>query len=120
MINGDDLEQRALACFTYARCVLAAGDNSSESIETAIGYLKSAETDYETVDILRSLADVQYLISVLYHNLAREDERNAYAEKQLRTEELLKQIALVFEEPWMAETWQLVSQIGATLATRRT
>lgn len=31
VITGDDLEQRAVACFTLARCIIAAGDSTSQS-----------------------------------------------------------------------------------------
>ena len=30
VINGEDLEQRAVACLTFARCIIVAGDSTRE------------------------------------------------------------------------------------------
>lgn len=118
VIDGDDLEQRALACFTLARCIIAAGERSQESIREALPYLEIAEKDYTTLEILRSLADVQFFVSVLYHNLDMVDERDASATRHLETEEAMKEAAVVVSEDWINEVWELVLDIGAALAKR--
>lgn len=118
IINGDDLEQRALGCFTYARCIIAAGNRSSESIREAMPYLAIAEKDYSTLEILRSLADVQYLVSVLYHNLEMEEERDQAAKRHLETEEERKREAIVTSEDWVSDVWALVCDVGLMLAAR--
>jgi len=118
VIDGDDLEQRALACFTLARCVIAAGERSQESIREALLYLEIAEKDYATLEILRSLADVQFLVSVLYHNLDMVEERDASATRHIKTEEAMKEAAVVVAEDWIDQVWELVLDIGAALAKR--
>ncbi|KAH9027662.1 hypothetical protein EDB84DRAFT_1272610 [Lactarius hengduanensis] len=118
LIGGDDLEQRALACFTLARCIIAAGERTQESIREALPYLEIAEKDYATLEILRSLADVQFLVSVLYHNLDMVEERDASATRHLETKEAMKEAAVVVAEDWITQVWELVLDIGAALAKR--
>ncbi|KAI0306373.1 hypothetical protein B0F90DRAFT_1814283 [Multifurca ochricompacta] len=118
VIDGDDLEQRALACYTLARCIVAAGERSQKSIREALPYLDIAEKDYATLEILRSLADVQFLISLLYHNLNMVEERDAAATRHLKTEETIKEAAVVVVEDWINQVWELVLDIGAALAKR--
>lgn len=118
VIDGDDLEKRALACFTLARCTIAADERSPESIREALPYLDIAEKDYATLEILRSLADVQFLISVLCHNLSMIEERDAAAARHLETEEAMKKAATVVAEDWIDQVWELVLDIGACLAKR--
>ena len=81
-------------------------------------YLDIAEKDYAALEILRSLADVQFLISVLYHNLNMVEERDAAATRHLQTEEAMREAAVVVAEDWIEQVWELVLDIGATLAKR--
>jgi len=118
VIDGDDLEQRALACFTLARCIIAADERSPGSIHEALSYLDIAEKDYATLEILRSLADVQFLVSVLYHNLDMVEERDAAATRHLKTEEATQEAAVLVVEDWIDRVWELVLDIGASLAKR--
>ncbi|KAF8478458.1 hypothetical protein DFH94DRAFT_749935 [Russula ochroleuca] len=118
VIDGDDLEQRALACFTLARCIIAADERSPDSIHEALSYLDIAEKDYATLEILHSLADVQFLISVLYHNLDMVEDRDTAAIRHLKTEEAMHEAAVVIAEDWIDRVWELVLDIGASLAKR--
>jgi len=118
VIDGDDLEQRALACFNLARCIIAMDERSPDSIHEALSYLDIAEKDYATLEILRSLADVQFLISVLYHNQNMVEERDAAATRHLKTEEAMQEAAVVVVEDWIDPVWELVLDIGASLAKR--
>ena len=83
-----------------------------------MSYLDIAEKDYATLEILRSLADVQFLISVLYHNLNMVEERDAAATRHLKTEEAMQEAAVVVVEGWIDQVWELVLDIGASLAKR--
>jgi len=116
IIDGDDLEQRALACFTLARCIIAADERSPESIHEALPYLEIAEKDYAALEILRSLADVQFLVSVLYHNLNMVAERDAAASRHFETEGAMREAAVVVAEEWIDQVWELVLDIGASVA----
>jgi len=81
-----------------------------------LSYLDIAEKDYATLEILRSLADVQFLISVLYHNLNMVEERDAAAARHQKTEEAMQEAAVVIVEGWIDQVWELVLDIGASLA----
>jgi len=83
-----------------------------------LSYLDIAEKDYATLEILRSLADVQFLISVLYHNLNMVEERDVAATRHLKTEEAMQEAAVVVVEGWIDQVWELVLDIGASLAKR--
>lgn len=83
-----------------------------------MSYLDIAEKDYATLEILRSLADVQFLVSVLYHNLDMVEERDAAATRHLKTEEAMEEAAIVVVEGWIDQVWELVLDIGASLGKR--
>ena len=84
----------------------------------AIPFLDKAEKDYEKIECLRSLADVQYLLSVLHHNLGQESQRDAAAARTLKTEELVASEAALESEKWVEDVWRLVTDIGAKMAMR--
>jgi len=81
-------------------------------------YLDIAEKDYATLEILRSLADVQFLICVLYPTLNMVEERDAAATRHLKTVEATQEAAVVVVEDWIDQVWELVLDIGASLAKR--
>ncbi|CCL99134.1 uncharacterized protein FIBRA_01149 [Fibroporia radiculosa] len=118
VIDGSELEQRALACFVLARCIIAAGDSSPEALRECLPYLKIAEKDYNTLEIFRSLQDVQFLISVVYHNLGMTKERDEAAARQLKTEEEGKKAAAIVLEDWVIDVLEIVGDVGAALASR--
>ena len=84
----------------------------------AIPFLDKAEKDYEKIECLRSLADVQYLLSVLHHNLGQGSQRDAAAAHTLKTEELVASEASLESEKWVEDVWRLVTDIGAKMAMR--
>ncbi|PCH38233.1 hypothetical protein WOLCODRAFT_64717 [Wolfiporia cocos MD-104 SS10] len=118
IIAGNELEQKALACFTLARCIIAAEEASPESLKEAAYYLKIAEQDYAKLEILRSLQDVQYLQSIVFHNLDNIKERDEAAARHLKTDEERKKAAAVVIEDWVVDVWDVVTQVGAALAAR--
>lgn len=71
-----------------------------------------------TLEILRSLADVQFFTSVLYHNLKMVEERDAAARRHLETEEAIQEAAVVVAEGWIDQVWELVLDVGAAIAKR--
>ncbi|KAF8188420.1 hypothetical protein BJ912DRAFT_1107716 [Pholiota molesta] len=81
VINGDDLEQRAVACFTLARCIIVAGESTADALREALPYLSIAESDFLILEMYQSLKDVQYMLSVVYHNLDMQDERQKAAQR---------------------------------------
>ena len=77
-----------------------------------------AEADYAKLEILRSLQDVQYLLSIIYHNLNKTAERDAAASRHLKTAEDRKVAATVVIEDWVADVCDVVVEVGAALAAR--
>ncbi|KAF8636546.1 hypothetical protein AX17_003358 [Amanita inopinata Kibby_2008] len=118
VINGDDLEQRALACFTLARCIMAAEGRGESALREAARYLLIAESDYKTLQVYRSLVDVQYLLSVIYHNLGLITERNQVAERHMKTEAELKRMEEQVVDDEVQDITDVVVRVGAALASR--
>lgn len=117
VISGDEIELRAYTCFTYARCIIAAGDAKPEALQEALKYLLFSESDYNILEMYSSLKDVYFLQSVIYHNLNMDAEREEAAKKCLATEEKCQALESVVDE-WIVEVWDLVSRVGAKLASR--
>ncbi|TFY63984.1 hypothetical protein EVJ58_g2910 [Rhodofomes roseus] len=111
VIGGDDLEQRALTCFVFARCVIAAGDWTPQSLQESIPYLVTAEKDYELLDMFRQLQDVQYFLSAVFHNLGMVKERDATATRHLKADSLRAKAATVVLEDMVTEVWDLVVDV---------
>ncbi|KAL1743927.1 hypothetical protein HDZ31DRAFT_39837 [Schizophyllum fasciatum] len=118
VINGDDIEQRAFACFTLARCIIAEGKQAKQAILDALRWLPAAEQDYKTLGMYQSQMDVQYLISVLYHNLDMIAERDAAAERHAETAREFKEQEDVLVDSETEEVLDVVAAIGAALAAR--
>ncbi|KAL4248144.1 Anaphase-promoting complex subunit 5 [Abortiporus biennis] len=117
IIHGDDLELRAFACVTCARCIIAAAD-SNEDVRECLPYLLIAEKDYSGLEIYRSLQDTQFLLSIVYHNLGMSHESEDAASKCHATEAVGKQASGVAIEGWLSDIWEIVSNAGAVLAAR--
>jgi len=118
VITGDDLEQRALACFTLARCIIAAGESTVDSLNEALTYLLVSESDFKKLQILRSLMDVQYFMSVVYHNLGMDSERDDAAKRHSETKEVREKLELRVVDDEVRDIWEMVSRVGAALAAR--
>ncbi|KAJ3546950.1 hypothetical protein NM688_g5456 [Phlebia brevispora] len=118
LINGDDLEQRALACFTLARCIIAAGGSAPDTLNESLHYLQIAETDYMKLQMYSRLQDVQFLVSVVYHNLGITEQRDEAASRHQTTSEERTKIEGQVTEDWVTEVWEVVADIGSALAAR--
>jgi anaphase-promoting complex subunit 5 len=134
VIAGDDIEQRALACFVYGRCIIAADDDSTyivwsfmpsidyftatAGLKEALPYLLIAEDDYRRLEIYSSLADVQYFISIVYHNLDMEKERDAAAKRHQESEEEQKRLDAIVVDKDVLAICELLADVGAALAAR--
>ncbi|TDL27540.1 hypothetical protein BD410DRAFT_875728 [Rickenella mellea] len=118
IISGDDLELRAFSCFVYARCIIACAGENSEGLRDALPHLNMAESDYRVVHILQAVLDVQYLTSVVYHNLGMEKERDDAALRHRATEEECRVVEAMDVDEQFKDIWRLVSEVGCTLAAR--
>ena len=70
------------------------------------------------LEMFRQLQDVQYLLSVVYHNLGMTKERDATAARHLKTDAERAKAATVVLEEIVTEAWDLVVDVGAALAAR--
>ncbi|KAI0664893.1 hypothetical protein C8Q70DRAFT_1049092 [Cubamyces menziesii] len=118
IMSENDLEQKGYALFTLARCVIAAGDSSPDSLREAIGYLEEAERGFETLEMFASIMDVQFLLSVLHHNLGDAVKRDEAAERHEQTRLKYEEAQKCVVEDWIEDTWAVVSEIGAAIASR--
>lgn len=118
VINGDELEQRAVACFTLGRCIIVASHSNPVGLQEAIPYLSIAESDFRTLEMYPSLRDVQYLLSVVYHNLGMKNERQDAAPRHSTTEEHLHQLEAIVSDDQILEIFELLTTVGAALASR--
>ncbi|KAG6854307.1 hypothetical protein C0991_008202 [Blastosporella zonata] len=117
IINGNDLEQRAFACFTLARSMIAFDGSTVAALTEALRYLKISESDYQTLQVHTSLLHVQYLLSVIYHNLGMLEERDAAARRHIETLELQSKQGTVVEDDTQ-QVLEILELVGAHLAGR--
>ncbi|TCD69730.1 hypothetical protein EIP91_006497 [Steccherinum ochraceum] len=111
-------EQKGLALVTYARCIIAAGESSPESLKESLQFLKEAETNFRTIQLMKALQDTQFLLATVYHNLGMEKDRDAASARCLATEDQGKKLATVATDDWPHDLWNLVSRIGAVIAAK--
>lgn len=135
IISGNDIEQRAFACFILARCILSVGGSdggphccdlrrffnsllSGTALKKALNYLLISEADFVVLDIPVSLSDVRYLISVVYHNLGMVNERNQIAQKVADAfAQQQKNEAWIWDDK-MSDILNAVAMVGVALASR--
>jgi len=123
IIQGGDLEQRAYACFTLARCIIMSGRDaenvqSPDSLCEAIPYLKISEADYVKIEIYAAAGRVQYVLSLVYNTLYMKAERDAAVKRLGETEAQAKVVSGQAADPRMIEIINLVSEVGVGLAAR--
>lgn len=94
-------------------CCQAAG------LEDAIEYLIIAEKDFSKLEIYQALLDVQYLISVVYHNLGMEKERDLAGIRHSVTTETANRVQSAGSDREAEEILQTVASVGAALASRQ-
>jgi anaphase-promoting complex subunit 5 len=91
----------------------------AESLREALPYLLAAEKDYECLGILEALQDVQYFISVVYHNLDMTNERDAAARRHHATVELRGRLATTVVDEEVEAILDLIGKIGVALTSRK-
>ncbi|KAJ8083776.1 hypothetical protein PM082_002542 [Marasmius tenuissimus] len=119
IITGKDIEQRALASFTLARCTFACAEGSPKLLKDAVHWLLIAEKDYLALEMYGPVADVQYLLSVAYHNLGMNVEREAAVERHFQTQKVQAQAEETVTDETITSVLEMVSNVGAALALSR-
>ncbi|KAJ7063271.1 hypothetical protein C8F01DRAFT_984862 [Mycena amicta] len=115
IILEQDLEQRALACFTLARCILVAEEPQPEALEKALRYFLQAEEDYVAIAMHGAAMDVQYYLSIVYENLGRKAEGEEAARRHFATQNLRRELGNV---DVYGEVLAAVGHVGAVIARR--
>ncbi|KAJ3998566.1 hypothetical protein F5050DRAFT_1869137, partial [Lentinula boryana] len=111
IMTGNDIETRAFAAFTLARCIIAA-DQSDADLQQAAWWLAIAEKDYMTLQIYRSAIDVQYLLAVVHNSMGAEQERDASAQRFQTTQQLAEKLELTVVDEEAGAILDLVSRVG--------
>lgn len=131
------MEQRAVACFTLARCIIAAGDSTGRShlfsiytitrpilcaiadtLREALPYVLIAESDFCQLEMYQPAKDAQYLLSVLYHNLDMKDERQNAAQRHSDTELKQQELEMTVIDKEVLRVFELIATVGDALASR--
>lgn len=92
--------------------------HAAAALREALQYLLIAESDFQTLQIHRSTKDVQYFLSIVYHNLDMEDERDAAAKRHAETDELQQSLEKIVTDQETLEIFDLVATVGCALASR--
>lgn len=87
-------------------------------MKEAISYLLISESDFRTLQIYSSLLDVQYLLSVVYHNLGMGQERDEVAKRHVETQIKQRNLEALVIEDEVQQILEVVGQVGAGLAGR--
>jgi len=111
-------EQKGFGLVTYARCLIAAGESSTEALKACLPHLLDAERTFRDISLLKSLEDVRFLLSTVYHNLGMEKERDAMAEQCHHIAEERKKVADMSADRWISDLWEDVSRVGAAIAAK--
>ncbi|KAF9532947.1 hypothetical protein CPB83DRAFT_873879 [Crepidotus variabilis] len=99
IIQDTDLELRAVAAMTMARCIMATGGIAVDSLKEAVSWIQMAESDFEALEIWTSVKDAQYLMSIVYHNMGLFPERDDAASRHTQTEKCQKKLeATTFDQ----------------------
>ena len=64
------------------------------------------------------MQDVYFLISVVYHNLGMELERDAAAKECHTLQKQREELGGLVMEQWITDVWDIVARVGAGLAAR--
>ena len=89
-----------------------------DALREALPYLLSAESDFCKLEMYQSAKDVQYLLSVLYHNLDMKDERQNAAQRHSDTELKQHELEMAVLDKEVLRVFELIATVGDALASR--
>ncbi|KAI0748037.1 hypothetical protein C8Q80DRAFT_1103902 [Daedaleopsis nitida] len=118
IMSENDLEQKAFAQFTLARCTIAAGDSSQAALEAAVPLLDAAGKTYASIDMFAAQCDVLFLLSVILHNVDMHERRDEVAQEHATALKMREHVHTVVVEPWIEDVWAIVTEVGAAIASR--
>ncbi|PIL23911.1 hypothetical protein GSI_13662 [Ganoderma sinense ZZ0214-1] len=118
IMSENDLEQKAFAEYTLARCIIAAGEATQSALEEAVPYLEDAAQCYCILEMYSAQCDVLFLLSVVLHNAGELERRDEVAREHAEALEMRARVHTVVMESWIEDTWAIVEGVGAALASR--
>ncbi|KAH9946187.1 uncharacterized protein BXZ73DRAFT_86363 [Epithele typhae] len=118
IMSENDLEQKAFAQYTLARCTIAEGDSSVASLEQAVPLLTEAAKTYHKLGMHAAQSDVLFLLAVVLHNAGKTADRDQVATMHADTLAMREDVHLQVVEPWIEDVWAVVTEVGAALASR--
>lgn len=77
-----------------------------------------AESDFENLEIYQSMRDVQYFISIVYHNLDMIEESQAVAKRHSETQALQQRLDQIVSDEDILDIFELMGTVGSALAAR--
>ena len=83
-----------------------------------MSYLLISEAGFKRLELYQSLQDVQYLISVVYHNMGLVKERDEMAERCMESQAKQRELEAIVVEDELQQIFQVISLAGAALAVR--
>ncbi|KAF5368466.1 hypothetical protein D9758_002314 [Tetrapyrgos nigripes] len=119
LVTGNDIEQRALAAFILARCIIMAEGLEASALQLAANWLLMAEKDFLVLQMYRAAVDVQYLLSIVYDNMGAESERDEAAKRHLATQKQFRILEEVYVDEDTKAVLEMVSRIGMALNSRK-
>ncbi|KAF8559544.1 hypothetical protein OG21DRAFT_1402070 [Imleria badia] len=118
VLTGHDLEHRAFACHTLARCIIASSDSKEAGLREALPHLLMAEADYRTLSMFEAMSDVQWLLMVVFHNLGMKADEEAVLERYSNSISTVRSSEECTVDGETQQVWDLVTDVGLSLAAR--
>lgn len=91
---------------------------AEEALTESIRYLEEAEQCFGALDMFVAQMDVQFMLSVVHHNLGAEAQRDEVAQRHEETRVKREEAHACVVEGWIEETWTLVADVGIAIASR--
>lgn len=114
----NDREQRAVAYFTMARCLLAAEGRSPPVLKQALTYLRRAQADFSCLEMASSAEDVTYFKAIIYDALGDKEARDAQTLKLEQLEAVRKEREVQVLDEEVQQICETIASVGAYLAGR--
>ena len=89
-----------------------------DAIQEALPYLQKSESDFKTLELFQPLLDVQYFISVVYHNMGLEKQRDEAAKRHSETDAHIRRLEAIVVDDEILDILDVVGIVGAALAGR--
>ncbi|KAG9318449.1 hypothetical protein JVU11DRAFT_540 [Chiua virens] len=118
VLTGHELEHRAFACYTLARCIIAASDTKEAGLRDALPHLLMAEADYSQLSMFEATSDVQWLLRVVFHNLGMKADEEAVLERYATSVSAMRTSEECTVDEEAQQVWDVVTDVGLSLAAR--